>query len=86
MMSVCLSIYLSVQLVVLGKEDRPGVSFNNFGGEWNSSSSVTVQGMSTANSGTCYDPSAKRATTNCSLCHFLTAYPGHSSSNCKAVE
>jgi hypothetical protein len=23
---------------------------------------------------------------NCSLCHFLTAYPGHSSSNCKAAE
>ena len=72
-----------VQLVVLGKQDRPGVTFGNFGGEWNSSSSVTVRGMSTARPGTCYDPSTRQAAPNCSLCHFLTTYPGRS--NCKPI-
>jgi hypothetical protein len=71
---------LSVQLVVLGKTNRPGIDFGNFGGQWNSSSSVTVRGMSTARPGTCYDPSAAKPTSNCSLCHFLTTYPG--TSNC----
>ena len=55
-----------MQLVVLGKQDRPGVTFGNFGGEWNSSSSVTVRGMSTARPGTCYDPSTRQPAPNCS--------------------
>jgi hypothetical protein len=77
------NVSILVQLVVLGKQNRPGKNFGNFGGEWNSSSSVTVQGMSTAQPGTCCNPSTGEPTLNCSLCHFLTDYPGHSSNNCK---